>query len=194
MISNLLQNLIGLIDTRFMGMLSVDDSTPLAAVGVGALYFFVLTMIPGGFSTGTQIIAARRAGEMKHQEIGKLVDNSLLFMTLIGIVLFFLIKFLTPLILPFAFDSVPVQEQCAKYLNWRSYEFLVTGILMTMVAFQSGIGRTKSVMAAAIVMTGANLFFNYAFVFGKWGFPAMEIGGAGLASAISTALGALVMV
>lgn len=194
MVSNLLQNLVGLIDTRFMGMLSAEDSTPLAAVGVGALFFWILTMVPNGFSLGTQIIAARRDGENQYAQIGELVDNSMVFMVLMGIGLSLLLKVLTPVILPLAFESVAVQEQCSYYLGMRAWEFIPFGVLMTMVAFQAGIGQTKSIMFAAVCMTGSNFVLNYALVFGKWGFPELAIGGAGLASAISTIIGAVVLV
>jgi Na+-driven multidrug efflux pump len=50
-------------------------------------------------------------------------------------------------------------------------------------------GQTNVMAYSALVMTAANFGLNYLLVFGKFGFPAMGIGGAGLATALSEGLG-----
>jgi MATE family multidrug resistance protein len=43
----------------------------------------------------------------------------------------------------------------------------------------SGLGRTRVVMWVTLAGTGANILFDYLFIFGNWGFPALGISGAG---------------
>ena len=49
-------------------------------------------------------------------------------------------------------------------------------------------------MFSAIIINFFNIFFNYLFIFGVWGFPKMELAGAGVGYAISLALGWLFFV
>ena len=48
------------------------------------------------------------------------------------------------------------------------------------------LGETKIPMYASIVAILTNAFFNYIFIFGAFGLPAMGVAGAGLATAISS--------
>jgi len=44
-------------------------------------------------------------------------------------------------------------------------------------------------MKYMIIVVGLNILFNYILIFGKWGFPRMEVAGAALASTISVMVG-----
>ena len=49
----------------------------------------------------------------------------------------------------------------------------------------SGLGRPWPVMWVHTLATAVNVIFNYALIFGNWGFPELGIVGAGLATVIS---------
>ncbi len=55
--------------------------------------------------------------------------------------------------------------------------------------FFSGRGDTRTPMVASLVANLANIALDYAWIFGKWGFPALGIAGAALATVVSSALG-----
>ncbi len=83
--------------------------------------------------------------------------------------------------------SKPSPEQLfyqVKYFNIVIYGVVFSLLRNCFSCYFSGIGRTKMVMMAALISMVTNVFLDYAFIFGKWGFPAMGIEGAALATVI----------
>ena len=62
------------------------------------------------------------------------------------------------------------------------------GIQNALAGFFSGRGDTGTPMRANIVGNLANVVLNYALIFGHWGFPAMGIAGAAIATVAASAL------
>jgi len=60
--------------------------------------------------------------------------------------------------------------------------------------FFSGIGRTRVIMVSALAAMVVNVIANYILIFGKLGFPAYGIRGAGYGTILGGACGLLVMV
>jgi MATE family multidrug resistance protein len=70
------------------------------------------------------------------------------------------------------------------YMNILAWGGLFTMMRYTVGCYFSGIGKTKIVMVATIVAMVVNVILDYIFVFGKFGFPAMHVKGAALATVI----------
>src|SRR5512143_214105 len=70
----------------------------------------------------------------------------------------------------------------------------IAGILRnTLSCYFSGIGRTKIVMVATVIAMIVNVVLDYIMIYGKFGFPAMGIRGAALATVIGGVCGFLVL-
>jgi MATE family multidrug resistance protein len=52
----------------------------------------------------------------------------------------------------------------------------------------SGLGRTRAVMWVTLAGTGINILCDYLLIFGRWGFPALGIAGAGWSSVVATSV------
>ena len=72
-LGSVVQNIISVTDTAFLGRVGEVE---LGASAIGGVFYLTLIMLGFGFSIGTQIIVARRLGENKHSEIGKIVEHS----------------------------------------------------------------------------------------------------------------------
>jgi putative MATE family efflux protein len=188
MATSLFNNVINLIGVAFMGRVG---ETELAAIGIAALIFILLTMVPYGFSVGFQIVIARRAAEKDYTSIGKIFNSNLIFMSGVGVILFLFLYFLTPVVLSPFFKSQEIFDAGMAYLRYRSLEIFLACFAFTLIAFYTSIGDNRIIGISALVMLVVNLFFNYSLVFGKNGFPAMGIEGAGLASLISSSTACL---
>ncbi|NLZ60672.1 MAG: MATE family efflux transporter [Lentisphaerae bacterium] len=84
-----------------------------------------------------------------------------------------------------------LQVQLEKtYFWWMLFGGTILTLLRTpLAAFFSGIGKTAVIMKASFVSMLVNLVFNYLLIYGKFGFPRLEISGA----AIGTLLASLVL-
>ncbi|MBC8172711.1 MAG: polysaccharide biosynthesis C-terminal domain-containing protein, partial [Chitinophagales bacterium] len=189
MLTSLFNNVINLIGVAFMGRVG---ETELAAIGVGALIFILLTMIPYGFSVGFQIIIARRGAEKNYETIGKIFNSNLIFMCGVGVVLYLFLEFLAPIALKPFFSSVEIFDKGMEYLHYRSFEIFLACFAFTLIGFYTSIGENKIIGWSALIMLIVNIFFNYSLVFGENGFPQMGIAGAGLASLISSSVACLI--
>ncbi len=61
--------------------------------------------------------------------------------------------------------------------------------VIAMRNFLAAIGRTRAPLYFIIGTTALNAFLNYLLIYGNWGFPRLELVGAGIASSLSHAIG-----
>ena len=67
LLSLLAQNVINVTDTAFLGHVS---EVALGASAMGGLFYICVFTIAFGFSTGSQIVIARRNGEGRYSDVG----------------------------------------------------------------------------------------------------------------------------
>jgi len=187
-LSLLAQNIVNVTDTAFLGRVGEVE---LGASAIGGLFYISLFMLGFGFGIGGQILIARRNGERNYQEIGKITDNSLYFLMGMGLVLFLLIKFLSPVMLRPLISSYAVYQASTDFLQYRIYGIFFAFGNVLLRAFYIGTTNTRVLIYNAIIMAGTNVLLGYALIFGNFGMPEMGIRGAGLASSISEAVSAL---
>lgn len=71
----------------------------------------------------------------------------------------------------------------------------ILGILRNSLSgFFSGIGKTRFIMVAALTSMVVNVGANYILIFGKLGFPAFGIKGAGIGTVIGSGVGLLMLI
>jgi putative MATE family efflux protein len=181
------QNVINVTDTAFLGRLGEVE---LGASAIAGLFYISLYMLGFGFTTGTQILVARRYGEDRHSEIGTIVDHGFYFLLALAILLFLIIKFLAPAFMETFIASVDVRNASLEFLRYRIWGLFFAFINILIRAFYIGITDTKFLTINAVIMAVVNVILGYALIFGNLGFPKMGIAGAGLASVISEAIAA----
>lgn len=176
-------------DTAFLGHLG---KLPLAASAIAGLLYFVFAMLFWGFSTGVQILVARRNGERHYREIGSLVAHAQIMMWVLAIVLFFVMLFGVRTMLALMVKDPAVADEAYEYLQVRIFGYFFCSLNFSFRGFYVGIGRTRVITFVTFCMLVVNIFFDYALIFGKFGFPAMSMSGAALASVLAEAVGLLV--
>jgi multidrug resistance protein, MATE family len=187
------QMVVSIINTAMVGRL---DNTPvmLAAMSLGFLGSWAITSMFSSLSTGTHVLAARRHGEGNPIGVGEILNNSLLICLVLGLFFGFLGYAFSYEIIDFFSKDSAVSRAGADYMK---YQFIGLPFFLLIVSYRGffyGIGHTKIFMFSAIIINVFNIFFNYLFIFGVWGFPKMLLAGAGVGYAISLALGWLFFV
>lgn len=163
----------------------------LGAAAIAGIFYIVLYMIGFGFSTGAQILIARRNGEGKIKEIGNIMDHSIYVMFVLGIFLFVIIKYFSPSMLKPFIASEEIYNATMLYLQHRIWGVFFAFFNVLSRAFFVGITKTRLLAVSAAIMAGVNVLFDYVLIFGHWGFPQMGIAGAAMASVIAEAASAL---
>ena len=191
LISLLMENLIGMTDTAFMGRVGEVE---LGAAALGGVFYLVFFMVAFGFSLGAQILIGRRNGEGKFRDIGALFQQGIFFLLGVAALMFLFSKLFSGTILRQVIDSPEVSRATEQYIHWRVYGFFFAFISLMFRAFYVGITRTKILTLNSLVMVLSNVALNYVLVFGKLGCPALGIAGAAMGSSIAEAISALFFV
>jgi putative MATE family efflux protein len=191
MLSLLAQNIVGVTDTAFLGRVGEVE---LGASAIGGVFYLIIYMVVFGFTTGVQILIARRSGEKNHTSIGRIFDNSFYFVGFISLLFTAVIFFLGPLFLRMILSSEAIFQASSEYLKYRVLGLFFASSALLFRSFYTGISFTKYLSISAGIMAVLNIILDYAMIFGHWGFPEMGIRGAAIASSISEACALLFFV
>ncbi len=182
---------LNLVDTAMVGRLG---DTALAAVGLGSFFSFVLVMIFGSLSIGTQAITARRLGEKRNDEFGRIIYNAFLLAFVIGVGVSLAGYPASRWIFSRLSDKPIVVQTGTPYLEIRMLGVFAMVVIFTMRGFVFGIARPRIDMAVSIIINMLNIVLNYFLIFGHWIFPRLEVRGAALASVISVVVGLFIYI
>lgn len=183
-----IQQLIGLTDTAFLGRVGEIE---LGASAIAGVFYLMIFMIGAGFSIGAQIIVGRRNGEKNYHKIGGIIYEGSFFLLLLAVLIIGVLYWGMPKVLGKLISSPDIYTAVIAYLNPRMFGFLFSFIIIMCRAFFVGITDTKVLTINALIMLFANIFLDYILIFGKLGLPALGIQGAAIASVISEAISAL---
>ena len=182
LISLIMEQMIGMTDTAFLGRVGEIE---LGASAIAGVYYLAIFMMAFGFSIGAQILIARRNGEGNYKEIGPIFYQGVYFLLAIAAVLFTLSIVFSPLILKNIISSHHIYDAAESYIHWRVYGFFFSFVGVMFRAFFVGTTQTKTLTLNSVVMVLSNVVFNYILIFGKFGFPALGIAGAAIGSSLA---------
>jgi putative MATE family efflux protein len=191
LLSLLAQNIIQVTDTAFLGRVGEVE---LGASALAGIIYIAIYTLGFGFSMGSQILIGRRNGEKNFHKIGEIVVQGVVFLLIPAMFLIPLLRYGSANWLPSLFESPNVANAVSDYLEWRSFGLIFAFTNMMFRAFYIGTARTKVLTLNALVMAVVNIVFDYALIFGKFGFPELGIKGAGIASVIAEASSTLFFV
>ncbi|MCB0669638.1 MAG: MATE family efflux transporter [Saprospiraceae bacterium] len=189
MIGSAAQNVITLSDSVFLYHVGESD---FAAIGFVGVFYLIIMAIGYGFSRGGQILVARRCGEGEYKRAGSTFYSMLYFEIILALFFFLFIVFGCPYFFRLFVDTEIIYQKSLEYLKYRAFGVFPAFIGVSLIAFYTGIARTKIILYDTIVLIIVNIVLNYGLIFGHWGLPEMGISGAGLASTLAE-LAALVV-
>lgn len=179
---NLAQTLIVLVNTIFLGHVGAAE---LGAAMMAGLYYLVFTTITQGFSVGIQIMVARRLGEGNIGRIGKIFEHGLYFSLLLGVLLLGLLNLFTKTLFAHIIESPNIYASALRFMDFRQWGIIFVSVNFLFRALYVGLSNTKIISITTLLMAGVNIFFDYALIFGHFGFPEMGVAGAGLSSVLA---------
>ena len=182
LISLVMEQMIGLTDTAFLGRVGEVE---LGASAIAIVYYMVLFMIGFGFSLGAQIIIGRRNGEGQFRETGKIFWNGLYFVLGLAGAIIVLSEVFSPYLMKLMVSSTSIYEAALSYVRWRLPGMVFAFVTTMFRAFYVGTTQTKTLTLNSVVMVLSNIVFNWVLIFGKFGCPALGITGAAIGSSLA---------
>ena len=187
MLSNLISQIQMIIDRIFLGRM---DILYMSAVGNATAPMWTTMSFIYSLSTGASILISHAVGEKDIEKAKNYAASMIKFHNVIPVLMFFLWLFGTPLIFKLMGVSQTVMKLCVTYTRIYAPVFLILGLGASYgVVFQTS-NYTKPLVTYGILRSGLNILLDYVLIFGKWGFPRMEIAGAALGTTIAEYCGA----
>lgn len=189
MLGQLGHMLTGLADSAMIGQV---DAVQLAAASLGHNAWVIFFVFGLGVSMGLTPHVAGADGRRDRHENAQLLRQGFWVNTIIGILLVGLMLSAYPIL-----DSLGQPADVVKYA--KPYFLIIAASLLPLMVFQhyrqfaEGLSYTKVAMYISIGGNLLNVALNYILIFGKLGFPRLELEGAGYATLIARCVMALLM-
>lgn len=187
------QMLTQLADTMMVGQYGGENPLPLAAVSFGSSMAFLILIGCIGIALGLTPLVGEKFAQGDKRACTDLLHNGIIFYTLLGIVIGAAQYAATPL-LYFMGQPTEVVDGAIPYYQMLAYGLPFILCFFGFKSFLEGVGNTKTVMVITLLVNMLNVGFNYLFIYGHWGLPEMGAEGAGLATTLSRATSAAIII
>lgn len=178
-------NAYNLTDTWFVSCLGTEN---LAAMSFTFPVVMLLGFVLRGISTGSMALVAHALGGKRQKTAVRLTTHAIFLTSGISIIIL-LAGFLTVKLLFTALGAsgeVLVLTRKYMYIWYGGIVFLAVQVLICDII----IGTGSTIQSSLLMVSGtlANVVLDYIMIFGRFGFPAMGISGAALATILSQTL------
>jgi MATE family, multidrug efflux pump len=188
--SQLTQIAIHVTDTVMIGRLG---STELAASVLAMQFFFTVFIFGMGFALAVMPLVATAEGEGDDRRVRQSVRMGLWVVLGYSILAIPVLWFSKAILLKLGQAEVTatLAQDYLRVALWGMFPALT---IMVLRSYLSSLELAGIVLWSTIIALVLNAVLDYAFIFGEWGAPRMEVTGAAVASAGSNLAGMLFLV
>lgn len=185
-----LQFLLGAADTLMVSRIS-DDA--VAVVGFSNQLFQALTTLFITVASGAGILIAQKIGSKNGEDARTIAIMAVKVSAIIGLLL-------SGLLILIPGEIAAVLQLPENLIPLAKTYISIVGGGMVLIALMSALstsirntGNTKGPMYTAIGMNVVHVFFNYAFIFGAFGFPKWGLMGVAISTVLCRLLATIVL-
>lgn len=187
-LSNLISELQMMIDRIFLGRV---NSLYMSAIGNVNSPIWTTMSFCFSLVVGASIMISQGVGAGNTEKTEEYAAAMLKWNNVIPILLFFFWSFCAEKVYTIMGVSENVMPMCLEYTRYFAPIFLVIGLEASSTVIMQTSNYTKPLIYYGIVRAGTNMLLDYILIFGKFGFPAMGIKGAAIATTIAEYAGCL---
>jgi MATE family multidrug resistance protein len=187
---NVLHLAFSFVDMIFVGQLGVPQ---LAGVGLAFQVLLILQSLLAAFSTGTMVLVAHHTGARDEKGAQRVTFQALYLVTGLAAVLGLLGAFYSRNTLSLFGADEEVTMFASDYLTYILVPAAVLVTMFTLTAALRGAGDTKTPLYISTIANLLNIPADYVMIFGHFGFPALGVAGAAIATSVCRAFAVLVL-
>ncbi|MBQ4110690.1 MAG: MATE family efflux transporter [Clostridia bacterium] len=181
----------GLVDAL---MVSSLGPSAVAAVGLTSQPKFVGLSVFMAISVSVSALVARRFGEKRRDAANSVFLTSFTLVILLAAVISVIFLVFAPTIIKWCGATPDTQDMAVDYLRIIMGGMIFNCIQIGINSAQRGAGNTKITMRTNTTSNIVNIIFNYLLIGGKFGFPALGIKGAALATVLGTVVSSVMSI
>lgn len=184
-----LQNLVNVgVTAADVIMLGSLGETALSGASLAGQVQFVMTLMFFGLTSGACVLASQYWGKGDIRNIEKIMGITLRLSLAIGLVFTVITLSIPQYVMRIFSSEAAVIEQGVQYLRIAAFSYIFIAITMTYLNVIRSIERVIVSTVVYLISLVFNVIFNSILIFGLFGFPAMGIRGAALATLMARIL------
>ena len=176
-------NLAGVVDTIMVGSLG---SYAIAAVGLTTQPKFLGLAVFISLNVAVSAIVARRKGAGDRESANRVVRMLLLFTLILTALISVVFVIFAGPIVSLVGSQPDTHEYAVEYLRIIMGGSVFSTVSLVLNAAQRGAGNTRIAMVTNVISNLVNVIFKYLLIGGNFGFPALGVRGAAIATVIGT--------
>lgn len=180
-VQNLITSAVGMADVMMLGRV---DQTSLAASSLAGQVQFLLNMVYFGLASAITILASQYWGKGDRRTIARIFGIGLLVSMFFSLIATGGALFAPGAVIRIWTNDPALREAGARYLKLVAFSYFFAGISQPYLAIMKSCERVMLSTVISAVALGSNVVLNAILIFGLFGFPAMGIEGAALATSI----------
>lgn len=181
-LQNLLTYSVGLMDSIMVGSLG---EVQLSAVSVANQPFFLFMMCIFGLSSGACVLISQYWGKKDTLTISKVFGVVIKLSLIVGVIVTLIVAIIPRQVMLLYTPEEPVVEYGMQYLRIVLFSYIPFAFTNTYLTCVRSVERVKIAVVVYSISFVVNVFFNYVFIFGKFGAPAMGVAGAAVGTVIA---------
>lgn len=181
----------GLLDSL---MVSSLGSSTVAAIGLTAQPKFIGLALFIAVNVAISALVARRRGEDRREDANRIALTAFVFVIFAGILISLLFVCNADFILTLCGTNADTHEDAVTYLSIIMGGIIFNVIQMSVNSAQRGSGNTKITMRTNVVSNTINIIGNYVLIGGHFGFPALGVRGAALATVFGSVVACIMSI
>lgn len=174
---------VGLVDSY---MVSGLGSNAVAAIGLTTQPKFLGLSMFFAINVSLSALVARRRGENRKEEANRILVSGVLLILIAAVIISTALVAFAGDVIRLCGSNSDTHELATTYFKIIMGGMIFNCIQMGINSAQRGAGNTKITMRTNLASNTVNVIFNYLLIGGKFGFPAMGVRGAALATVLGT--------
>ncbi len=181
--------LVAFADNVMVGKLGDEQ---LAAVSLGNTLIFIALSIGIGFSFSITPLVAEADAKGDTNKVVSVFHSGFFMCFVMGLLLMAITYFISP-ILYFLDQPKEVVDLAIPYTYWVAFSLLPLMMFQSLKQFIDGLSKTTYSMMASLIANVINVVVNYLLIYGKFGFPRLEVEGAAIGTFVSRVIMFLIL-
>ena len=190
-IQSMISSSVNMADIFMIGKLG---ATKLAALGLANQIMFLMALLLYGINSGSAVFMSQFWGKKDKESLYKVLGIALIASIFVGIIFLLGGQFAPKFLIRIYSPDIEVINSGASYIKIVSWSYIMTAISMVYGIQLRSVGVLKLGVYTSLISLIVNIYFNYALIFGNFGFPKLGIEGAALATLIARIIEMLIII
>ncbi len=183
-----LESLVGLVDMLMVGRLG---AAAVAGVGVGTQILHAVNTVMIAIGIGTVALVARHVGGGGRRAASGVLLQSLYAVAIVSVLIALPVMWWAEAIVRSFGVEPSVVEQGTAFVRYIMFAVPASALFSVVGSGLRGAGDMRTPLALGALVNVLNIAGAYVLIFGHFGFPALGVRGAAVASAMAFSVGVL---